>query len=185
MPSTKPELRTRVAGEIKAAFLGHAKEQNLSEARLLEILIATFLQNNPPRSGPVDSLDSGKSGEAKSRDVRVRLSLFEYEALEQLARERHWQRSTYLRYLFQVHLTGQPRFSDDEMLALREATGELSALGRNVNQIARALNPSLVDVHLALAVPFAELKTVIDQQRSSVKNVIRANLKSWGVADGE
>lgn len=185
MPSIKPELRTRVTDEVKAAFLAHAKEQGLSEARLLEVVIAAFLQHNPPPPDSADSSESEKLGDVKPKDVRVRLSLFEYKELERLARGRHWKRSTYLGYLFQVHLTGQPRFSDDEMLALREATRQLSALGRNVNQIARALNISLDEAHLALAVPFEEMKALIDQERTHVKNLIRANLKSWGVTDGD
>lgn len=185
MPSTKPVLKTRVTDEVKAAFLAQAEAQGLSEARLLEVLVAAFLQRNPPALDSLDSSEPQKLDGVKSEDVRVRLSQFEYRELERLAAVRHWKRGTYLAYLFHVHLTGQPRFSEDEMLALREATTQLSALGRNVNQIARALNTSLDEAHLALAVPFEQMKAFIDQERASVKALVRANLKSWGVTDGD
>lgn len=185
MPSTKPVLKTRVTDEVKAAFLAHAEAQGLSEARLLEVIVAAFLQHNPPSLPAADSSGSQKMNGVKSEDVRVRLSPFEYQELARLAAIRHWKRGTYLAHLLRVHLTGQPRFSEDEMLVLREATTQLSALGRNVNQIARALNTSLEEAHLALAVSFEEMKALIDQERSSVKDLVRANLKSWGVTDGD
>nr|WP_254218464.1 plasmid mobilization relaxosome protein MobC [Burkholderia multivorans] len=71
------------------------------------------------------------------------------------------------------------------MQALREATAQLSAVGRNVNQIARALNTSLDEAHQAQALNFEHLKRLIDLERERVKAVIRANLKSWGVTDGQ
>ncbi|MGZ9709374.1 plasmid mobilization relaxosome protein MobC [Glaciimonas sp. GNP009] len=185
MPSAKPLLKTRVTDEIKVAFLAQAQAQGLSEARLLEVIVSAFLQRNPPAFAAADSSQSEKLGGVKSEDVRVRLSLFEYHELARLADIRHWKRGTYLAHLLRVHLTGQPRFSENEMLALREATTQLSAMGRNVNQIARALNTSLDEAHLALAVPFEEMKALIDQERSSVKDLIRANLKSWGVTNGD
>lgn len=185
MPSTKPVLKTRVTDEVKAAFLAQAHAQGLSEARLLEVIVAAFLQHNRPSLDAADSSEPEKLGGVKSEDVRVRLSLFEYRELARLAAIRHWKRGTYLAHLLRVHLTGQPRFSEDEMFALREATTQLSALGRNVNQIARALNTSLDEAHLALAVPFEEMKALIDHERASVKDLIRANLKSWGVTDGD
>lgn len=178
MPSTKPVLKTRVTDEVKAAFLAKAKVNGLSEARLLDMIVAAFLQHNPPA---LDSVESQKSDDVKSENVRVRLSVSEYQELARLAAVRHWKRSTYLAHLFHVHITGQPRFSEDEMLSLREVTTQLSALGRNVNQIARALNTSLDEAHLALAVPFEKMKMLIDQERASVKDLVRANLKSWGV----
>ena len=185
MPSIKPELRTRVTDDVKAAFLAHAKDRGLTEARLLEVIITTFLQRDPPVLDPVEPDESKKLSGIKSEDVRVRLSEFEYRELERLAAIRHWKRGTYLAYLFQVHLSGQPRFSEDEMFALRDTTTQLSALGRNVNQIARALNTSLDEAHLALAVPFEKMKALIDQERASIKGLVRANLKSWGVTDGD
>ena len=185
MPSTKPALKTRVTAEVKAAFIAHAKAQGWTEARLFELIVEAFLQRHPPALELVDSPESQKLEGVKSAVVHVRLSQFEYRELERLGAVRHWKRGTYLAYLFHVHLTGQPRFSEGEMLALREATSQLSALGRNVNQIARALNTSLDEAHLAMAVPFEQMKALIDQERASVKDLVRANLKSWGVTHGD
>ncbi|MEX3614756.1 MAG: plasmid mobilization relaxosome protein MobC [Burkholderia gladioli] len=182
MPSTKSELKTRVDDDVKSAFRSVAKEQGLSEARLLEIIVAAFLRRTPaaPLPEPAPELDG-----VKSKDVRVRLAPFKYRELERLALRRHWSRSTYLAYLFDVHLTGQPHLADDELQALREATAQLSAVGRNVNQIARALNTSLDEAHQAQALNFEHLKRLIGLERERVKAVVRANLKSWGVTGGE
>lgn len=184
MPSTKPLLSTRVDQDLKAAFSAEAKVRMLTDAKLLELVIAAFLQRLPP--APAMAPSSPNSGtEVRSEDVRVRLAPHEYAELDRLATRRHWKRGTYLAYLFGVHLSGSPRFSEDEMLALRHITAQLSAVGRNINQIARALNISLDEAHQAQALNFTYLKNLIDQVRHLVKEVIRANLKSWGVADGD
>ncbi|MBU9443917.1 MobC family plasmid mobilization relaxosome protein [Burkholderia multivorans] len=182
MPSKKPLLSGRVDPDLKNAFATVAKEQGVTEARLLEIVVAAFLRRTPPIPAPEPAPESEG---VKTKDVRVRLAPFKYRELERLASLRHWSRGTYLAYLFDVHLSGQPRLTEEELQALREATAQLSAVGRNVNQIARALNTSLDEAHQAQALNFEHLKRLIDLERARVKAVIRANLKSWGVSDGE
>jgi len=80
----------------------------------------------------------------------------------------------------------QPRFSDVEINALHQAAGQLAAVGRNINQIARALNTSLDEAHRATALDFEHLKKMIDEQRAYVNDLVRSNMRSWGVnTDGE
>lgn len=48
MPSKKPLLSGRIDPELKNAFAIVAKEQGVTEARLLEIVVAAFLRHTPP-----------------------------------------------------------------------------------------------------------------------------------------
>lgn len=182
MPSIKQILKTRVTGEVKAAFSARAAAHSLSEAALLETIVASFLRLDHA-APPAHGAPCPGYGGARTRDVHVRLLPSEYEALERLSAMRHWKRSTYLGHLIRTHLNGQPRFSDDEMLALRHIVAQLSALGRNVNQIARALGASPAPASLAMALPLRELKALIDEERAGVKDLIRSNLTSWSAVD--
>ena len=184
MPSIKPQLRTRVTEKTKTAFDAHAKQQGLSEARLLEVVITDFLQYGAPMRKAALVLERDERSEVKSEDVRVRLSPFAYNALDQLAAHRNWKRGTYLRHLFMVHLTAEPRFSVDEIAALRQLTAQLSSLGRDVNHIARSLSSAPDDTQCASATPFEKMKVVIDEARTHIKDLIRSNLTAWGVTDG-
>jgi DNA-binding transcriptional MerR regulator len=84
-----------------------------------------------------------------------------------------------------VHLSSEPRFSEKELLELRQVTMQLSALGRNVNQIARALNVSLDHANQAHAVQWETMHKVIDLHRQFVKRLVKSNLDYWGMNDGE
>ncbi|WP_116137987.1 hypothetical protein [Trinickia diaoshuihuensis] len=132
MPSKKPLLSGRIDPDLKSAFATVAREQGVTEARLLEIVVAAFLRRTSPAPAP----EPPESDGVKTKDVRVRLAPFKYRELERLASLPHWSRGTYFAYLFDVHLSGKPHLTDAELQALREATAQLSAVGRNVNQIA-------------------------------------------------
>lgn len=187
MPSIEPILKTRVTDATKAAFLAQAAAQGWSEAHLLELIVTAFLNRSVDLSASTaDSPAPTTLDGEKTKDVHVRLSVAEYQALDQLATMRHWKRGPYLAHLLRVHLTGQPRFGDDETRALRDATTQLSLLGRNVNQIARALNASPRVGHAAdlmQTVSLADIKTLIDAQRVKLKDLIKANLRTWNVTD--
>jgi hypothetical protein len=74
----------------------------------------------------------------------------------------------------------------EELVALKRCAAELGAIGRNLNQIARAANsgnsfdgPTMEDLHAILQ--------VCEVMRDSVKGLIRSNTKAWetGYAEGE
>lgn len=177
MPSTKPQLRTRVPDDVKRDFAALAQQQGLSEAQLLSLIVSQVLARNP--SLPEEAAEHVEPTDR--RDVRVPLRLSEYRAVQALARTRNWPATVYVAQLVRAHLSRSPRFSEDELLALRRATAELSAVGRNINQIARALNSDPGQARLVEAFPAAALAQVVDEQRAALKTVIKANLVAWGV----
>ncbi|WP_205896638.1 hypothetical protein, partial [Pseudomonas viridiflava] len=106
---------------------------NLTSSALLEKVVDAFLQMEPPSPSPLEKAQEANSEEGRKK-IDVRLWPREIQALDSLASEMGWSRSKYLAQLFRVHLLGEPRFSEKEMLQLRQATMQLSALGRNINQ---------------------------------------------------
>lgn len=133
MPSIKPELKTRVTADEKRQFHVAAQANGLTDSRLLEKLVQAFLKRQPITS-PTPTSQVG----VRSQQAHARLTPAEHADLGQLAAERGMSRGTYLAELFRAHAYGQPRFSNTEIDAL-QAAGQLAAVGRNVNQIARAL----------------------------------------------
>ena len=183
MPSTKPRLVARVDEKTKAAFDERAATLRLTSSGLLEQVVAAFLQMDPPKAG---QLETPEPGSTKGRQkIDTRLSPKEVEALDALSQEMGWSRSKYLAQLFRVHLSGEPRFSEKEMLELRQVTMQLGAIGRNINQIARALNVSLDNANQAHAVQWEVMHKVIDVHRKYVKALVKGNLDYWGLNDGD
>ena len=84
----------------------------------------------------------------------------------------------YVSILIRAHLRELAPLPKDDYLALRQATTELGALGRNLNQLARAANqtdratlPSRGDLLSVLK--------VCEALRDHTKGLIRANVNSW------
>ena len=177
MPSAKPELKTRVATEVKQAFHAAALANGLTDSRLLEKLIEAFLKRDMPEQATKPESQTG----VRSTQAHVRLTPAEHADLGRVAAERGMSRGTYLGELFRANVYEQPRFTDNEIDALYRAMSQLSAVGRNINQIARALNTSLDEAHRASALDFEHLKKMIDEQRTHVKDLVRSNTQSWGV----
>jgi len=184
MPSTKPELKARVGDEVKRAFHAAAEAHGLTESRLLEKLVETFLKRGDATPPPTPKPEPETA--VRSRQAHARLTPAEHAELGRVAAARGMSRGTYLAELFRANVYEQPRFSDVEINALHQAAGQLAAVGRNINQIARALNTSLDEAHRATALDFEHLKKMIDEQRAYVNDLVRSNMRSWGVnTDGE
>ena len=186
MPSKKPLLSSRVEPETKVLFDKRAADLKMTSAALLEKVVEAFLQMATPEPSALVKVEPLEPEAKKTKVwVDVSLSAAEAKALDQLAAEMGWSRLKYLAQLFRVHLSGEPRFSEKEMLELRQVTVQLSALGRNINQVARALNISLDNANQAHAVQWEMMHKVIDLHRKYVKALVKSNLDYWGMNDGD
>ena len=79
-------------------------------------------------------------GPAYSRVRHVRLRLAEDDALQQLAAATGQTPSQVLRQLIRIAATGGPDYVGAEKIALRMNARQLAAIGRNLNQLVRAIN---------------------------------------------
>ena len=79
-------------------------------------------------------------GEAKSGWLHVRIRPAERKALDKLARSLDEKPSGVVRRLLREAITGGPEYFNDGLQELRAAHRELAAVGRNINQLAKAAN---------------------------------------------
>lgn len=164
----------------KEAFNHLARNQGNSESGLLGLLVKKVLSINSPALAEAEADPEPADTDTMEDRVTVRFLPDEWRDLVDRARGRGVKRSAYLRNLFRSHVTQAPVFTDAEIDVLREANHQLASLGRNINQIAKALNTSLDDSDTAKAFEYEEMKVLIDSHRETVKALIRANLRSWG-----
>lgn len=174
MSHQKWTLTAAVDLNRKKRFIAAARSRSRSTSCQLVLLIDDFLGIEP-----LPEQDPPAPGGAKSKDVAVRLTPYHYAELNRLARARHWHRSTYLAHLFDVHLTGNPRLSQDEVDALRQVARQLADVGRNINQIAKSLHCSLDNAHMAMAFDFDMVEALIASETAMLKELVRANVQSW------
>lgn len=175
--------QARISGwvetEVKAQFIARAKANDMSESGLVGLLVKTFLNNNPDESHDAPTDDA-----RKTERQWFRLNPAERALLKARAKQRHMRPATYARATMRAHLYSAPQFDDEELACLRDANRQLASLGRNINQIARALNTSLDNAHLAQAVNFSQLRAALEDHRKVVMDLVKANMDSWEVGNG-
>lgn len=168
-------VRCRVSSETKTLLQSIAAREQITESALVRQLLETLV-----RVSAAKSPDSGKSDEVESRAARIsiRLSPDDRQLLCERATARGMPSATYVAVLVRSHLRKLTPLPLEELAALKRSIAELSAVGRNLNQIARTLNAggrtdALGHEHLELMLKIAA------GLRDHVKALLIANETSW------
>jgi hypothetical protein len=98
--------------------------------------------------------------------------------LEARAAARGMRPATYLAVLTRSHLRSLAPLPKDEYLALRSSIAELSAIGRNINQVAHAANGGR-PIPNSMAAELRMMLRVCEALRDHTKALLKANLASW------
>jgi Bacterial mobilisation protein (MobC) len=86
--------------------------------------------------------------------------------------------ATYVSVLLRSHLRGLTPLPKEELAALKLAVSELSAVGRNLNQIARAANEG-ARIGGGGREEFKAMIKLCEAMRDHIKNLVKANATSW------
>jgi hypothetical protein len=173
-------LSTWVNHDTKHQFAAIAHHQGLSESALLKRLIDLMFRTAGD-GGAIIPMEVSRVG----RDARltVRLRADDQLLLRERASARGMPAATYVSVLVRSHLRGLTRLTHEERLALKESIAELSAIGRNLNQIARAAN----QCGRVVGPTREELRAILkacEALRGHVRGVLKANAVSWQVGHG-
>jgi len=174
-------VQCRVTPEMKTLLRVLAEREQITESALVRELLETMLRRSAAEGFPKLG-----SQEKLSRDARltVRLAPEDRVLLSGRATARGMPSATYVSVLVRSHLRNLAPLPKEELSALKRSVAELGAIGRNLNQIARAANqggkpsgPGREDLRSML--------TVAEALRDHVKALLRANQNSWeqGYAD--
>ena len=170
-----PFVAARVTPEMKTLLRVLAEREQITESALVRQLLEVMLRLSAKEGFPkLDAL------EKVSRDARlsIRLATEDRLLLSERATVRGMPSATYVSVLVRSHLRNLAPLPREELLALKRSVAELGAIGRNLNQIARAANqggkaagPGRDDLKAMLR--------VAEGLRDHVKSLVKANQLSW------
>ena len=170
-----PFVAARVTPEMKTLLRVLAEREQITESALVRQLLEVTLRMSAKEGFPkLDALEN------VSRDARlsVRLATEDRILLCERATARGMPSATYVAVLVRSHLRNLAPLPKEELTALKRSVAELGAIGRNLNQIARAANqggkpagPGREDLRAMLK--------VAEALRDHVKALLRANQISW------
>jgi hypothetical protein len=179
--ASPPFVAARVTPEIKTLVRALAEREQITESALMRQLLEVML-----RSSAVEGFPKLEALERVGRDARlsVRLAPGDRILLSNRAAARGMPSATYVSILVRSHLRNLAPLPKEELLALKRSVAELGAIGRNLNQIAKAANqggkpncPEREDLKAMLR--------VAEGLRDHVKALIRANETSWDLGHAE
>lgn len=143
-------LKTRVSSETKARVRSRAKEELITESVWVKRLVMAALRERESQSGNHRGRETAAAAVAEKAipllegpDPRlmricIRLRRQDQILLRERGRARGLPAATYVSVLVRAHLRRLAPLPKEELLALKRSVAELGALGRNLDQIAKA-----------------------------------------------
>jgi predicted DNA binding CopG/RHH family protein len=170
-----PFVAARVTPELKTLLRTLAEREQITESALVRQLLEVML-----RRSAMEGFPKLEALEKVSRDARlsIRLAPEDRMLLCERAAARGMPSATYISVLVRSHLRNLVPLPKEELLALKRSVAELGAIGRNLNQVARAANQGAKPSGSGREDLRAMLK-VAEALRDHVKALVRANQISW------
>jgi hypothetical protein len=177
MPSERSNhlIAACVRADTKARFRALALGYGLSESALLKTLIDRAIEVRPPAVSE-ESLTVRRA--ARAERLSVRLYRDDRQLLAERAAARGMPSATYLAVLARAHLRHLNPLPEAERRLFAQGVAILSAIGRNLNQIARQVNlgeapngPQREDLAL-----FIKICTTMV---GNLKSTLKINQESW------
>jgi hypothetical protein len=168
-------IACRVSLETKDRVRRVADREGITESALLRQLVEVMLRKADSDGAPVLT-----PPERVNRDARLNLRLEpqDWRLLKERSKARCMASATYASLALRSHLRGGAPLPKAEYLALTRSIEGLAAVGRNLNQMARALNrggrtevPGRQEVMTMLK--------VAEGLRDHFKAFLEANQKAW------
>ncbi len=185
-------VKARVTAETKREIAEAAARELLNESAWLKRLLVREIQaaRDPaatqvvPRRVERVRRHGGHRGGPCERPILVRLRTEDRLLLDARSEARGMRPATYVAVLTRSHLRHLTPLPKDEMLALRRSIGELAAIGRNLNQIAKVANDG-GRLPGSAREEFRAMFKVCEALRDHTKTLLKANLTSWESGHGE
>ncbi len=187
-------VKARLPLDLKQRVKTHSEHQLLTESAWLKRLVIRELQAIEGRHAgvPGDTASVAACGHRQQMNGRaqssgriyVRLRHDDELLLAARAAARGMRPATYVSALTRSHLRTIAPLPRDELLALKRSISELAAIGRNLNQIARAANEGARLSGFSKD-EFRAMLKVCEALRDNTKSLLKANLNSWESGYGE
>jgi hypothetical protein len=174
-----PVLKTLVETETKTRFRNLAKTRGLSESELLRSVVLVVTGQDTD-----DQLIKPEAENNELERMTVRLPGFLMDAAKQRGKSKGMAASRWVAALVQANLTGKPVMADKELAILQASNRELAAIGRNINQIAKALNEAFHETERVRLDTLAALSQSISENRAAIRSLVRASQQAWEAENG-
>jgi len=165
-------------GALKKPWSDYCESLGKKPGAALKEAIEQQLEKAAKKPPPLRQTGVVPDDEPKVR-FEILMTRSEKAAVEERANLERCSQRRWIIDAIRAGLTHEPQFSMDEIDALGESNYQLLAIGRNLNQVAKAMNEGQRD---SVAVESIErLRAIIDAHTEQVSRAIRASLERWNI----
>lgn len=160
-------------GRYKEGWLAYCQARQVTPSAAFRQIVATLIERSGDPAGEAASV-------ATTGKVRKQITLTgeEVEFVADCALAEGYSSTRWLIALLQARMGKGPQFGQYELEALARSNLELLALGRNVNQIARAANAGGALPRDVRAV-IGRIEATIQTHTTQVSQAIARNMERW------
>lgn len=169
----EPRITVRL-GSLRKGWASFCKSRDVSEAEGVRILIGNALKPTK-QGGIVCDTDETKP---KAR-LELRLTVSELDTLKTRAEGAGFTVNRYIVAMIRAGLTESAQFGEQELMTLADSNYQLSAIGRNLNMLARDLKATPGTIEPYRFKVLEHLKKQIDEHLKYTHGLIQANLARW------
>ncbi|NIC06305.1 plasmid mobilization relaxosome protein MobC [Billgrantia bachuensis] len=169
-----PRVEARLTEIEKNAWAQFCKANGLRESDMLRRMIHRVAG----RAATVMADD--QENEPRPRKLTIRLSPSQERWLAQRAQEEGYpSRTSWVTAMVLAELHREPVLTEAEVAVLRESNRELRAIGKNLNQITKALNIEFRESDKLKREAIEALAERIEQHKDQVASLLSRNMNRW------
>jgi predicted DNA binding CopG/RHH family protein len=169
------EIKARIEFDDRLKFKRHAAALHLTESALLRRLVLQAIDADSLNQLP----EKTNSGHKVQKRMTIRLSSEAVNQAKIKAKARGMNPSTWVAALVKSNLSDTPVINDSEVSTLRESNRELAAVGRNLNQITKALNDAFHETDRLKLDAIKQLQITIMQNRKDLMALVASSNRYW------
>lgn len=162
----------------KQPWLDYCKQRKMTPSQAFRLVVAKLI-------GQVktDDLETVLDDVQDSTKIRkeVRFTKLEVEQIEAMAKKEGFSLPRWIVSLVRARLNSGAQLGQQELELLARSNVHLLTMGRNLNQIAKALNTSPEDRRKFNIELIESLQMVIKDHTSIVSNVLSHNVDRWKI----
>jgi hypothetical protein len=164
-------------GSLKQDWVSYCRSHGISPSDATRQVIRKLIGREHHTAATL-SIDLPGASRVKAR-VEIRVTVEEHRAIAAIAAAEGFSVNSWIVALIRARLTGSPQFGQAELENLASSNGRLLAIGRNLNQIARALNAAPTELARFRPEVIESLASEIKSHTATVGMLIQSNVQRW------
>ena len=162
--------------DLKSQWVSHCREHGQSPSDAVRRIIHHLLHKNV--GDHLSDVESEVPDRIRRR-IEFRLSESEFAAVVRISEQSGTSVNKWIADLVRAYITHEPQFGMHELQAVGESNHQLRAIGRNLNQVALAMNRGGKSGDFSGDI--RRLSAMLNEHTEKVNAVIRSNLERWRV----